>query len=54
MVRFQFTQSSLYRFSEGTQWNKIFLFFSERFVYPNAEQLGIFAISTYKCSNNLI
>ena len=29
-------------------------FFSEGFVYPNAEQEGILDISTYKCSNNLI
>ena len=28
-----------------------FFFFFKRLVYSNAEQLGIFAISTYKCPN---
>ena len=42
-----FLESSLPLFGGYLMERDIFIF-SERFVHPNAEHLGIFAVSTYK------
>ena len=39
-----FVQRPLFYFLEGIQWSKFFFFFSEWFVYPNAEQIAILGI----------
>ena len=52
ILSLQFIQSSLFCFPESTWENKEF--FLERFINPNAEQLWILHVSTYKYSANLI